>query len=489
MYHKLVYCRTYCSVCRAHVHQSGAMLLLLLILLAKLLSLGAVSDPKVMIPGTLNTPHGSLPVIAAVTLATQSLEGTENRRRQRLEGAKYNRRFAVANVSSTVHATKGTVLKGFFGTNCTILSRADFNSMFGADVVVLPAQMIAQGFDKGDCFQYKNYKDLKVAQTINSRYRIFLSYWRDNIDDRRSKYYFVLTWSDGYRTGIPRLPNEKDELRLCNFSTKEFASVTRVFEGQEEVDAARTCYPVLHRHISIMAMSAHTNDHYTLLVPDTRYIETNGYKELRESIDKAAKSFENRTKRAIYRGSPSLGPLSNVIVPGSTNGMTQRNYLWHLQKTKFIDIDINTNHMTAAEQVSFRFIIDVEGTANSWAATFWKLYSGSVLLKADGMWKQWYYDKIEAWKHFVPVAQNFSDLTKRIQWCIDHEADAKRIAKNAREFVLKELSWERVLNLTRRDIWTRVLFPKLTTNSTIFSLNNHSKSANREKLEANLTNI
>jgi len=308
------------------------MPLLLLILLAKLLSRGAVSDPKVIIHGTLNMSRGSLPVTSLVTLETQFLEGTENRRRQRLEGAKYYRRFSVANVSSTVNATKGTVNTGFFGTNCTILSRADFNSMFGADVVVLPAQMIAQGFDKGYCFQYKNYKDLKVAQTIESRYRIFLGYWREYIDDRRSKYYFVLTWSDGYRTGIPRLPNEKDELRLCNFSTKEFASVTRVFEGQEKADAARTCYPVLHRHISIMAMSAHTNDHYTLLVPDTSYIETNGYKELRESIDKAAKSFENRTKRAIYRGRPSLGPLSNVIVPGSTNGMTQRNYLWHLQK-------------------------------------------------------------------------------------------------------------------------------------------------------------
>jgi glycosyltransferase involved in cell wall biosynthesis len=67
-----------------------------------------------------------------------------------------------------------------------------------------------------------------------------------------------------------------------------------------------------------------------------------------------------------------------------------------------------------------------------------------VLLKTDSIWEQWYYDKLHPWVHYVPVENDFSDLDEKIKWCILHDTECQTIVKNSREFVFKQLNWERV---------------------------------------------
>ena len=48
------------------------------------------------------------------------------------------------------------------------------------------------------------------------------------------------------------------------------------------------------------------------------------------------------------------------------------------------------------------------------------------------------------WKHYVPVANDFSDLGEKIRWCHHHDDECREIGRNARDFVLNTLSWNRV---------------------------------------------
>ena len=88
--------------------------------------------------------------------------------------------------------------------------------------------------------------------------------------------------------------------------------------------------------------------------------------------------------------------------------------------------------------------MDIDGFSNTWDATVWKLYSGSVLLKTKSKWKQWYYDELKEWEHYVPIENDFSDLNDKIEWCIHNEEKCIKITENAHQFVFQRLNWERV---------------------------------------------
>lgn len=42
--------------------------------------------------------------------------------------------------------------------------------------------------------------------------------------------------------------------------------------------------------------------------------------------------------------------------------------------------------------------------------------------------RQWYYDRLDPWTHYVPVAADLSDLAERVQWCRDNDDACQAIA-------------------------------------------------------------
>lgn len=57
-----------------------------------------------------------------------------------------------------------------------------------------------------------------------------------------------------------------------------------------------------------------------------------------------------------------------------------------------------------------------------------------MVLKQDSPYYEHFYHSLEPWVHYVPVKRDLSDLVERIKWAKDHDEDALKIAKNAREF-------------------------------------------------------
>ena len=52
------------------------------------------------------------------------------------------------------------------------------------------------------------------------------------------------------------------------------------------------------------------------------------------------------------------------------------------------------------------------------------------------LFRSWYYDRLEPWRHYVPVAADLSDLVERIEWCRGHTAECRAIAQAGQALAL-----------------------------------------------------
>jgi hypothetical protein len=107
------------------------------------------------------------------------------------------------------------------------------------------------------------------------------------------------------------------------------------------------------------------------------------------------------------------------------------------------------------EQVrTHSMLIDVEGYGYSGRVKY-LLWSRRPLLLVDREHKEFYYEWLVPWKHYIPVKRDMSDLVEKTRWCLDNYDQAKKIAENAYEFSKRHLTREACY---RR--WNEVLQPQ-----------------------------
>ena len=93
----------------------------------------------------------------------------------------------------------------------------------------------------------------------------------------------------------------------------------------------------------------------------------------------------------------------------------------------------------AVEETSWandRYAIDIDGWTNTWTNLLIRLHFGCCVLKVDSQfgYRQWYYDRIRPWEHFVPVRADMADLAEKVAWVRSHDREAQDIAKRGQAF-------------------------------------------------------
>jgi hypothetical protein len=325
---------------------------------------------------------------------------------------------------------RGSVVE-CFETNA--LSLEEFNQKYDADIVGLPEGLFALGVENN---QYNTYsKPLLYAETM-------IEYWMEYIHPSLpSKYYVLMCPMDGFDSHGNVLDDLKDRI-----VTKDSLDDLIGVEGGVFVSYETNEYPIFHSKRNIYAVSKNINDFTTVLLPDCHYIREHGYKDKLEEVDQNRILYKDKESICIWRGGISNGSNYNFIDPkDQSKEMGQRNYFKKLyEEGQFTKVNFEDTQTSISEQIKYKFILDIDGWSSTWSATVWKLYSGSVLLKTDSKWCQWYYDEFREWEHYVPIQNDFSDLNQKIQWCIENEEECIRITENAHKFVLEKLNWERV---------------------------------------------
>ncbi len=85
-----------------------------------------------------------------------------------------------------------------------------------------------------------------------------------------------------------------------------------------------------------------------------------------------------------------------------------------------------------------KFAIDIDGVTNTWSNLFVRMLFGCCVFKVESQlgYRQWYYDRIKPFEHFVPVRSDMSDLAEKVDWARGHADEARSIAENAQHFAM-----------------------------------------------------
>lgn len=102
-------------------------------------------------------------------------------------------------------------------------------------------------------------------------------------------------------------------------------------------------------------------------------------------------------------------------------------------------------YMSMTEQAQYKYLIDVRGY--SWTDRVKVLFHlGRPIFLVDRPYKEWYFDTLVPWKHYIPIKEDLSDLVENYEYMENHPEKYEEIRNNMLKFAEKYLSPEAVMN-------------------------------------------
>lgn len=314
--------------------------------------------------------------------------------------------------------------EGFESNTVTL---EEFNQTYKADLVGLPTWLFALGVKDG---KYQTYSKIELyGETL-------IEYWMEHYAPSLPNHYAVICPMDGLGNNGD-VSKELTDKRITSEMIPDLKDSLSVSDGKNE-------YPVFHSKRTIYAMCCNVNDHTTVLIPDAHFIREKAYKEKKEEIDLHRKPYHERKPFCTWRGDLNNGSIQNFMDPKGKTLNPRHTFQKLYEENRLPKVEFENKTTPIKDQIQYKMILDIDGWSATWSAMVWKMYSGSVLLKVNSKWKQWFHHRLEPWIHYVPVANDFSDLNDKIEWCLHNESECIRITENAKRFVDEHLHWEQV---------------------------------------------
>lgn len=216
------------------------------------------------------------------------------------------------------------------------------------------------------------------------------------------------------------------------------------------------------REVPVLAFGKHIHDQHTLLIPDPAFLESAGYESDREEMQvwRNGMAWGDRISTIFWRGAATgLGieadawirtPRGRLVLaaqklnePDKIDAKISR--LHHLPESQR---DVISNSGVVGEEVpfqdflKFKYTVDADGYCCAWKSLFLKLLSGSATLKVQSVYEQWYHRELMAWKNFIPLNSDCTDLKEVYEWMICHDDAVKEIAHRGIEMI-ESVTFER----------------------------------------------
>jgi len=102
----------------------------------------------------------------------------------------------------------------------------------------------------------------------------------------------------------------------------------------------------------------------------------------------------------------------------------------------------STTYISTPDLVKrYSMLIDIEGNGYSGRLKH-LLWSHRPLLIVDRPHKEYFFEFLKEWEHYIPVKRDLSDLIEKTKWCLDNYDKALQIAENAYQFSKVHLTRE-----------------------------------------------
>ncbi|HHZ08519.1 MAG TPA: hypothetical protein GX405_07040 [Rhizobiales bacterium] len=194
----------------------------------------------------------------------------------------------------------------------------------------------------------------------------------------------------------------------------------------------------------------------TILVPDRGFYAKRGYAAERTRAA-SAPAWESRDPVVLWRGNHSgAGRVLTETMSPQDGELIQRARMCLLARDipgtdisfavgprwpapiaeRYRAEGIAAGFVDESAWLGRKFAIDVDGNANAFSNLFIRMLYGCCVIKIASPlgFRQWYYEDLVPWTHFVPVAADLSDLAEKIRWCRDNDEACRAIAANGKAF-------------------------------------------------------
>jgi|LauGreSBDMM110SN_4_FD.fasta_scaffold45002_1 hypothetical protein len=315
-------------------------------------------------------------------------------------------------------------------------SLEEFNDIFQTDIVRLPANMFAIGMKEGQAYKHHDpYGGYPWTYEIDLTLNHIISVAYNKTPTRcPDDFYFLVCSHDGYMERYYPSPRTKPYIPKPD----EYRNQVWLTLPPDEENS----YPLLHKYKLVLGQSIHPDTAHTIAVPDRYYFCLNRY----------------NLYHGVHRGIPFHKKISQVVFACNPRGdkynfttrrdieMNPREYL------KTVNVPKDNIHcpeqIAREDMINYKYILDIDGNASTWDATAWKLNSGSVIFKSDSNWVQWFYDEYKPWIHYIPIADDFSDIQEKFNWCEDNPERCLEITQNAKRLFQKIYRHHNVVKYT-----------------------------------------
>ena len=310
---------------------------------------------------------------------------------------------------------------------------ADFLTKFQADVISMPDNVFLVGWDvnRQKWLLAVGGAERKLEDDVRLEKTLF--YLRKLLPSTKKQIWFFLCCYDGFREHVPYqadyklvpVGNLRGQLRWLG-------------EAGEVPEFSRS-------KPWVFAYARHKKEPFTQLLPEAHYLIRRNYKKLRRAIDRRRVPWEQKHQSFGYFGG-GHGSITNYIPPVPADRPHPRAYFKQLVDQnvrpvfarEFPDVKIDVYLRKSGElglgmldQLNYKFLINIDGETATWDAFFWKLYSGSTVLMQESIWETFFTPAFTPWEHYVPLANDFSDLAEKMRWCLTNDQACQKIADRA----------------------------------------------------------
>jgi len=177
---------------------------------------------------------------------------------------------------------------------------------------------------------------------------------------------------------------------------------------------------------------------YNNLIPDFNFhswpqVGINDYENFVIKIDNAGLT-NYEINKVGWIGNIKTNIMRKKLIEIGNNNKNLYDFFdmtWIYQGNTFLGY---TKYISTPELVKkYSMLIDIEGNGYSGRLKH-LLWSHRPLLIVDRPHKEFFFEFLKEWEHYIPVKRDLSDLIEKTKWCLDNYQKALIIADNAYKF-------------------------------------------------------
>ncbi len=152
--------------------------------------------------------------------------------------------------------------------------------------------------------------------------------------------------------------------------------------------------------------------------------------------------IEYRQKKdiAVWRGATTGRSKTTATRSEFVNKLINQTHAFDVGFSKDLSSNEDQIHLvkdkkSIREQLQCKFLISLEGNDVA-SGLKWMLHSNSVVMMPKPSISSWLMEEtLEPFVHYIPLADDFSDIEEQFEWAVNHEAECIEISSNASQYM------------------------------------------------------